>query len=546
MYRRMMTIVVLIMLPFLNFNCIDDDDERVNCPSWKNKNIEFFVKKLSSSNNVKHRGCAALRLGWIGEPAAKRGLPALIQALTDEHYMVRSYAARALDDMGSASVRAVPALIERLNNDKDGKVINDVARTLGRIGPAAKDAVPALIKLAQKNRSDRYLPTIVLAVFQIDQTAFYQIELPTQKLVLMMVKEFMRFNYGSALQVVDDRTMVSVLIEALGDEDSLVRYIAASALGRMDPTAQTAVPALTAALNDTFDDVRYYAAIALGEIRENVPLQALIAVLRDVDSDVARQAAKALGKIRDPAAVPALIETLVNEGQAIDLTVAAALALGEIGDPSATQPLLKTLRQAKSPDLRISAALALGEIGDPSATQPLLKTLRQAKSPDLRISAALALYRVNRSQRDTVIHTLIDELQPGKESSNRVNAASALYRVDPSQRDVVVASLIDLVLTKPKRIDYDHRINAAKALGEMGEAAHEAAPVLINRTMSPSTYGLGRAIDDAIVRIGEPSVPKLIKTLTDKRWLIYSTSFDLLKRIGTPEAMKAIEGFEGR
>ena len=514
MYRRMMTIVVLIMLPFLNFNCIDDDDERVNCPSWKNKNIEFFVKKLSSSNNVKHRGCAALRLGWIGEPAAKRGLPALIQALTDEHYVVRSYAARALDDMGSASVRAVPALIERLNNDKDGKVINDVARTLGRIGPAAKDAVPALIKLAQKNRSDRYLPTIVLAVFQIDQTAFYQIELPTQKLVLMMVKEFMRFNYGSALQVVDDRTMVSVLIEALGDEDSLVRYIAASALGRMDPTAQTAVPALTAALNDTFDDVRYYAAIALGEIRENVPLQALIAVLRDVDSDVARQAAKALGKIRDPAAVPALIETLVNEGQAIDLTVAAALALGEIGDPS--------------------------------ATQPLLKTLRQAKSPDLRISAALALYRVNRSQRDTVIHTLIDELQPGKESSNRVNAASALYRVDPSQRDVVVASLIDLVLTKPKRIDYDHRINAAKALGEMGEAAHEAAPVLINRTMSPSTYGLGRAIDDAIVRIGEPSVPKLIKTLTDKRWLIYSTSFDLLKRIGTPEAMKAIEGFEGR
>ncbi len=514
MYRRTMILVALIMLPFLNFNCIIDE-ESLNCPSWSKKNIEFLVKKLSSSKNVEHRACAALKLGWIGEPAAKQGVPALIQALTDEHYLVRSYAASALDDMGAAGVRAVPALIERLNNDKDGRVINDVARTLGRIGPVAKDAVPALVKLAQENRSDLYLPPIVLAVFQIDQTAFYQIELPTQALVVMMVEEFIRFNYDSALQVVDDGTVVSVLIEALGDEDSLVRYDAARALARMTPTAQAAVPALTVALNDTSEYVRSYATIALGEIRENVPLQALIAVLRDVDTDLAIDAAEALGKIRDPAAVPALIETLGNESQAIDLTVAAASALGEIGDPS--------------------------------ATQPLQKTLRETQSPKLRISAALALYRVNRSQRDTIIHTLKDELQPGKHNLNRVNAAAALYRVDPSQRDVVVSLLIDLVLTKPKRrAGYDHRSNAAKALGEMGEAAHEAAPVLIDLIMNPRDYIPIRTIKDAIVRIGEPSVPKLIETLTDKRWPFYTKSFHLLKRIGTPEAMKAIEGFEGR
>ena len=83
MYRRTITLVVLIMLPFLNFNCIDDIGE--NCPSWKKKNIEFLVRKLLSSDNVEHRACAALTLGGIGEPAAKRGVPALIQALTDEH-----------------------------------------------------------------------------------------------------------------------------------------------------------------------------------------------------------------------------------------------------------------------------------------------------------------------------------------------------------------------------------------------------------------------------------------------------------------------------
>ena len=517
MHRRTMTLVVLIMLPFLNFNCIIDE-ESLNCPSWRKKNIEFLIKKLSSSNSVEHRACAALKLGGIGEPAAKRGVPALIQALTDEHYRVRSSAAWALDKMGAAAVQAVPALIERIKHEKDARVIDYVARTLGRIGPAAKDAIPALITSAQENRSDFHLgkpnPTIILAVFQIDQTAFYQIELPTQALVVMMVKEFMRFSDAGALQVVDDKRMVSTLIEALGDEDESVRYIAARALGRMVPTARTAVPALTVALHDTSDDVRRHATIALGKIREDVPLQALIAVLRDVDSDVVKEAARALGKIRDPAAVPALIETLVSKDQAIRLTGAAAWALGEIGDPS--------------------------------ATQPLLKTLRQTQSPKLRISTALALYRVNRSQRDTIIRTLIDELRRGKENLNRVSAAAALYRVDPSQRDVVVSLLIDLVLTKPKRTDRDHRINAAEALGEMGEAAHEAAPVLINRVMKPRTYGLGRALEEAIVRIGEPSVPKLIETLKDERRSIYATSFDLLKRIGTPEAMQAIEGFEGR
>ena len=87
MYRRTMTLVVLIMLPFLSFSCIDGlDDIGENCPSWKNKNIEFFTKKLSTSNNVEHRACAALKLGFIGEPAAKRGVPALVQALTDERY----------------------------------------------------------------------------------------------------------------------------------------------------------------------------------------------------------------------------------------------------------------------------------------------------------------------------------------------------------------------------------------------------------------------------------------------------------------------------
>jgi len=59
---------------------------------------------------------------------------------------------------------------------------------------------------------------------------------------------------------------VPALIEALKDDDYIVRQYAVEALGRIGPKAASAVPGIRAALNDEYPDVREAAAKALREI----------------------------------------------------------------------------------------------------------------------------------------------------------------------------------------------------------------------------------------------------------------------------------------
>lgn len=48
-------------------------------------------------------------------------------------------------------------------------------------------------------------------------------------------------------------------------------------------------------------------------------------------------------------------------------------------------------------------------------------------------------------------------------------------------------------------------------------------------------------------RIGDSAaVPALIETLKEKDWHVYHSAAEALKQIGTPEAMKAVEGKKNR
>lgn len=89
------------------------------------------------------------------------------------------------------------------------------------------------------------------------------------------------------------------LVRALGDEDAVVRYTAALALGYVGPEAMEAIPALIEALGDEGAFVREAAASALRQIgseaMEAVP--ALIELLGDGESFVREAASLALWAI---------------------------------------------------------------------------------------------------------------------------------------------------------------------------------------------------------------------------------------------------------
>lgn len=74
----------------------------------------------------------------------------------------------------------------------------------------------------------------------------------------------LRYNVAALLGDIGDASVVSDLIEALGDENGRVRWEAAWSLGRIgDPVA---VPDLIGALDDTSEDVRWFASWSLRTI----------------------------------------------------------------------------------------------------------------------------------------------------------------------------------------------------------------------------------------------------------------------------------------
>lgn len=74
--------------------------------------------------------------------AALWGYQVYVQALMDEHYYIEKAARRVLPEIGRG---VVPALVQALG-DEEWLVRGSVAEALGEMGPEVKEAIPALIR----------------------------------------------------------------------------------------------------------------------------------------------------------------------------------------------------------------------------------------------------------------------------------------------------------------------------------------------------------------------------------------------------------------
>ncbi|AFY53110.1 PBS lyase HEAT-like repeat protein,HEAT repeat protein [Rivularia sp. PCC 7116] len=173
---------------------------------------------------------------------------------------------------------------------------------------------------------------------------------------------------------------VSALIEALKNEDSNLRWRAASVLSDLGAEAAPAVPALTEALQDDDAQVRLYATIALGNIGEAAKpaVPALMAALQDKEQYVRIYAPSALRKIGVEAkvAVPALVGALQDKNAGVRLN--AAYALGSIGtEASEAIPNLIKLLDDEQFYVRYAAVKGLSDIAagfqDKAASLPSSK-----------------------------------------------------------------------------------------------------------------------------------------------------------------------------
>jgi HEAT repeat protein len=106
------------------------------------------------AGDVADRLAACMVLGHIGDPARQE----LLAALTSDLFNVRARAAQELGKMRPLTKETIAALLSRLREETDNRVLVQVIMALGEIGEPAKAAAPQL--LAIRDGPDNYDDTL--------------------------------------------------------------------------------------------------------------------------------------------------------------------------------------------------------------------------------------------------------------------------------------------------------------------------------------------------------------------------------------------------
>jgi HEAT repeat protein len=262
--------------------------------------------------------------------------------------------------------------------------------------------------------------------------------------------------------------VVSVLIEALLDQNAQVREGVANVLGKVrDPRA---VPALERAMrneqlapdNEEGDDTeaRVAAALALGAVGDTSAFESLIAMLAEsleTDLTLSCYVMDALGMVGDRRAVPLLVDAL--EHSDFDVQKSAMHALVSFGQV-AVEPLIDIALNNVS-RVRTLAVPALGAIGDLCAAPALISIIEDhGNHPLLRAAAAKALGQV---RADETYNLLLQVFESGNEDENvrRCAAVGLGHLGDRHALEPLLAALEDA--------DWPLRHSLAEAFGYLGD-----------------------------------------------------------------------------
>jgi HEAT repeat protein len=164
-------------------------------------------------------------------PLAAEAVPALIDVVhdADEDANVRAGAIWALDQMESETTRAIPALIQSLE-DESYKVRGIAVTVLKRMGPDAVEAIPALIKVLEEDENEAIRADAAWAIRAIKPDAVEAVPALTEVVKVdywQLQREAIQTLRGMGSKA---KSAVPVLIWALEDDDWQVREAAVGAL----------------------------------------------------------------------------------------------------------------------------------------------------------------------------------------------------------------------------------------------------------------------------------------------------------------------------
>jgi HEAT repeat protein len=434
---------------------------------------------------VAFSGLPAARVWALDGPAGSPTDPA-IEKLKAENTDVRRDAANKVR-LADKSVQrqALPVLIDRLANDKDGQVRLAVLDTLISLGPDAAPAVPALLETLRTDVGGR------------GEEASHQ-------------------DYRSAMALAGiGKPSVEGLISLLTHKKESVRAEVVMSLGRIGPDAALAVAELIPLLADKNERIGREAVVALGRI--GLPaIDPLIAASTDADVLMRRRAVESLGHLFAPnenakqaalksaadAAPPvraAAVKALAGLGLADDILVPIVKENLRHGDEDVRlavvnllvmrRPLLRrmapdlqSLLTAKEDGVARHAGYLLGKSG-PDAAPLLLTSLHEKTSRVEEIAGALA--QIGRPIVDALAQALKDP-----DPRLRRGAALALGQIRPLPAGIAQKLTVGLG-------DPDREVKGAFliAIGNLGPRARESVPAVRALLQDSSADVRGKAIE---------------------------------------------------
>jgi HEAT repeat protein len=330
---------------------------------------------------------------------------------------------------------------------------------------------------------------------------------------------------------------VSRLVSLLKEPRAARRLIGVERLAHLGPRAEAALPALIEALEDEDPMVRYAVAGVLPCLVDRPRPAVVAALLKRMDADpevsVRLAATRAMADISkvDAAVIPALIDLLDTPWDARKFYIygQAKNALAEIGPPT-IPALIRAMTEPKPLSHRaVACPNALAEIG-PAAKDavPVLIEAMKDKTPgthEIRKSAANALEAIGPDAREA-LPVLIESLND-VEGAVRHRVATAIVAIDPHNEEAIDV-LIDAV-DEPK---YGWQVPSAVALARVRPNDLVWLDALLRLAQEPrsSWIRVRLAALEAIGRIGpaaKDAVPVLLKTVAheDERvryWSAYA------------------------
>ncbi|MFZ2960542.1 MAG: HEAT repeat domain-containing protein [Candidatus Ozemobacteraceae bacterium] len=435
-------------------------------------------------------------------------IPFLVQALGDEHWVVRKTAADYLFAFQDA---VIPYLSAGLNSYSED-VQHWALQVLTRLG---KKGAPAILRALKSSNTD---------VRNFACTALGELREPAgipPLLKLLGDDKWPVRRAASEALVKYGEEVISAIEQVMNrTEDEDVRFWAIKSLGKLGAKAQRI---LLEALRTGNKQLRYVIAAALGESGDRRVIKVLIDSLADPDWTIRKSATQALAEIGENAIDP-LIEAVKEPNE--DIRDGCLLALVRIGDSAmnrlfgtiseiddnqrylirrsmvklgsrVVEAMLRLFRSGK-PEIMTFCAATLGEIGNPRAVPALIDGLSN-DSWTVRRSCAYALGEVGERGVDRIAEAL---------KSPNDDVRYWVTRILDSVGEAGMPYLVKALSDKNKNI----RFYAAKAL--RGSSNPETVRHLI-KALSDSSWSVRKIAAQSITRMDGISIEHLLRNISN-------------------------------